>query len=109
MIRTAACFAQSNYEDEPSFGAADEVSVTTGATTSGIDAEMEEGGEIEGLVTAAVGGTPIEGVEVCALEPEGEFAFVSCALTNASGEYMVAGLPTGKYRVEFWASGETLD
>lgn len=97
------------YEDEPSFGAADEVSVTTGATTSGIDAEMEEGGEIEGLVTAAVGGTPIEGVEVCALEPEGEFSFVSCALTNASGEYMVAGLPTGKYRVEFWASGETLD
>jgi hypothetical protein len=59
-------------------------------------------GSIVGRVTAKVGGAAISGVEVCAepvtsLEPE------YCATTDQSGDYAIAGVPPGQYKVDFWA------
>ena len=89
------------YQDEANFEAAKVVPVTAPGATSGIDAEMHEGGQIKGEVTNASTLGAIKEIEVCALEKE-EFEFVDCTYTGASGEYTLAGLPVGEYKIEFW-------
>jgi len=91
------------YDDGSSFNEAEGVSVTDGGTTSGIDAEMVEGGKIAGQVTSASGGAPIEGIEVCA-ESAGDKRSAGCAYTNSNGEYTISGLSTGSYKVEFYGA-----
>jgi Carboxypeptidase regulatory-like domain len=89
------------YNGKTSFEEADAVSVTAGSTTPGVDAQMHDGGQITGTVTDAAGGTPIEEVEVCASNVSGGEYESHCASTNDSGEYMIAALPTGSYKVNF--------
>ncbi len=62
------------------------VPVTEGSTTAGIDAEMEEGGIVEGTVTSALSGKPLAGIEACAYDGDGPSL---CAETNAAGEYEI--------------------
>lgn len=96
-------YATQFYDDVSSLEDADEV-VVSGGTVSGIDAEMKEGGKIEGRVTDAVAGAGINEMTVCA------FAFGiggRCAFTNTSGNYTIGSLATGSYFVEFFdESGE---
>ncbi|MGN6587535.1 MAG: carboxypeptidase regulatory-like domain-containing protein [Solirubrobacterales bacterium] len=94
------------YDDKGSFAEAEGVSVTGTGTTSGIDAEMVEGGKITGQVTSASGGEPIEGIKVCA-ESTGDQPSASCADTDSTGEYTISGLSTGSYGVEFLIPPET--
>jgi hypothetical protein len=76
--------------------------VTVGATEArtGIDAELQEGGMIEGSVTHDAG-LPVPGYLVCA------FAFTAtgeagrCSRTVSDGTYVIRGLPTEEYKVEF--------
>lgn len=76
---------------------ADEV-VVSGGTVSSVDAEMEEGGEIEGRVTDAVTGAGIGEIQACALV----FGVgAECGITNPSGDYRIGGLATGSYLVGF--------
>lgn len=60
-------------------------------------------GEIKGEVVEAGGSVAIKGVEACAFQLP-TYKLVSCEETNASGKYVLSGLPEGKYIVEFWAS-----
>jgi uncharacterized protein (DUF2141 family) len=78
------------------------VSVTAGKATSGIDAALPPGGQIEGTVSGPHGG---DEMEVCAYEAVSE-DFVTCALTNAGGEYTISGLESGKYKVGFFRDDE---
>jgi hypothetical protein len=55
-------------------------------------------GSISGLVTD--GTDPIEGIEVCAWGVPEEEDF-GCTETDSSGEYSIAGLAAGNYKVEF--------
>jgi hypothetical protein len=50
-------------------------------------------------VTNASTGAPVPGVLVCAFVSAGEID--ECAVTGATGEYTIAGLPTGVYEVGF--------
>ncbi len=80
----------------------------TGSTATNVDAELELGGVIEGTVTGAVGGTPLAGVEVCAIEavkkvPSG------CGFTNAAGKYHLGALPVGSYKIGFWGHGTSAE
>ncbi len=78
------------------------VSVVGGAVTSGINAQMREGGWVAGRVTAAGSGTPVEGVEVCARDESGPWLVSSCTDTNAHGEYSYFyALEPGLYKIEF--------
>jgi Carboxypeptidase regulatory-like domain len=77
----------------------EEVSVTAGSRTSGVDAAMQPGAQISGRVSAAVDGALLAGIEVCAHGITVEYW--SCATTNAGGEYTVSGLFTGSYDVAF--------
>ncbi len=87
------------YKDQPSFADADSVNVAKEATTVGINAEMEVGGEIEGTVTDASTHNALPNALVVAFGP-GE-AVNGIAITEANGRYTIAGLPTGSYKIEF--------
>jgi hypothetical protein len=76
------------------------VAVGAGTTTSGVDAELLAGGQIEGRVTDA-SAKPLAFIMVCPIEPPGELLFAACQFTNSAGEYTVSGLPSGSYDVQF--------
>jgi hypothetical protein len=63
-----------------------------------------ESGSIAGTVTAVLetGSQPLEGVSVTAYVGSDE---VTSTSTEADGFYLLGGLPTGDYRVEFSATG----
>ena len=74
------------------------VSVTAGATTSGINFGLALGGRISGTVTDARTGAPLAGVYVNVYDASGSFATYGYA--NASGMYTTStGVPTGTYFV----------
>ena len=75
------------------------VTVAGGETKSGIDAELEAGATISGVVSAAATGLPASEVIVCAFK-QSEFVY-GCDLTDGSGSYAITGLAGGQYEVEF--------
>jgi hypothetical protein len=87
------------YNGKRYWGQADSV-YGSGVPTEGIDAELQEGGEIEGRVVSEVGGAPIEGLLVCAARWS-EDSEASCDSTDADGKYKVIGLEERDYLVEF--------
>lgn len=88
------------FNGAESFEDAEEVVVAGGGTVSGINAEMEQGGEITGRVTDALTSAGIKEVEVCAFS---QHVFGGCAFTDSAGNYTIQGVATGSYVVEFWA------
>jgi hypothetical protein len=92
-------YAPQYYNDQQTEVAANPVHVTAGALTPGIDAALQEDGEISGCVTSASTGAALQGLRVCALTAA-ELA-EECASTTASGEYTIGRLPAGSYRVGF--------
>ncbi len=90
-----------NYLDEP----LEEVPVTAGATTTGANQALPSGGEVEGTVTAASNGAPVEGVLVCAfasLTFDEEEELEECTNSAAHGRYTIERLEPGSYFVEFF-------
>ncbi|MDQ3725695.1 MAG: carboxypeptidase-like regulatory domain-containing protein [Actinomycetota bacterium] len=88
------------YEDAATWAAATEITVTAPATTAGIDAELTKGAEILGTVRDVKTGAPLEGILVCALEPEpGEYQ--DCDWSGPAGAYAIRGLPADTYLVAF--------
>ncbi|HEU5251829.1 MAG TPA: carboxypeptidase-like regulatory domain-containing protein [Solirubrobacterales bacterium] len=91
------------YEDDRWLGSRTPVYV---GPVAGIDAELEEGGVIEGQVTSEAGGAPIADLWVCAEETDsGENR---CELTDSDGNYSIIGLRgpeggfrNGEYRIHF--------
>jgi len=63
-------------------------------------------GSISGTVTAAAGGAPVAEVEVCA-EVSGGSEDFECTETDGDGEYALAALAPGSYRVEFLPPSST--
>ena len=62
-----------------------------------------EAGNIAGLVTAEADGSPIAGASVTAYDEDDNE--VTSTSTDDDGTYVLSGLVTGAYRVEFSASG----
>jgi hypothetical protein len=99
-------YAPQYYNDQASSEQANEVLVTAGETTSGIDAAMQSGGGITGRVTVAATGDPLGGAEVCAFSVAalsvGDETPERCVQTNANGEYSLLQLAAGQDIVEFY-------
>jgi hypothetical protein len=91
------------YNGKTSLATAAAVEVSAGGTTSGIDAELQEAGEITGEVTSEASGQGIEVIEVIVYEAGAGGRIVASAQTRGGGDYTVAGLPAGEYTVEFYA------
>jgi hypothetical protein len=91
------------YNNKTSYTSADPIAVKAEAKNEGIDAAMATGAEIEGAVTSGETGAPSSETLVCA-HGEGENEEPgSCAETDSSGGYVIAGLPSGSYTVVFFA------
>lgn len=78
---------------------AEQVAVTSGNTTAGIDASLEKAGSISGTVTDAETGEPVEGINVCAERTNG-YSY-DCETSGADGTYTIGGLHQGSYKVSF--------
>ncbi len=98
----ASNFAPQFYNGKASLASAEPVSVTTGTTTSSIDAAMQAGGQVTGTVTDAVSGDPVSGIEVDVYSSNSSASTpVSVMCTSSTGSYATAVLPVGTYRVGF--------
>ncbi len=93
-------YVRQYYSEQSARSEAEVVTVEAGETKHEINAAMQIGGQITGTVTSAATKAAIAGVQVCAFTEGGE---EECATTNSSGEYIVSGLATGSYKVEFSA------
>jgi hypothetical protein len=93
------------FDHASSYQDADEVTVSSGVQTPNVNAELIEGGRIEGTVIDAVSKAGVDEVEVCAYLEEApeDFEFGGCAEPDSSGDYEIGGLVDGDYVVEFWA------
>ncbi|HEX6601226.1 MAG TPA: carboxypeptidase-like regulatory domain-containing protein, partial [Solirubrobacterales bacterium] len=88
------------YDGKLRWWEADEVGIAA-EPVKGIDAELVTGGTIEGTVSRAPGGDPVEEATVCAWELELEL-FGGCTFSDGEGDYALRGLAEGEYLVEFW-------
>ncbi len=84
------------------------ITVTAGGTTSGINFALAMGGRITGAIRSAATGNPIPNVRVTALLKFPDFMYelgkigdeglpANSAMTNASGVFTIANLPTDTY------------
>lgn len=92
------------YDHRGTFAEADLLALAAGETKTGIDADLEAGAEIHGTVYSAATGSPVSGVEVCALfmeEAEGGWWPARCLRTSSTGSYALFGLWTDSYKVVF--------
>src|SRR6202035_4334540 len=88
------------YNNEGSLSSADQISVTSGSPTSGIDAELVPYGAIAGTVTDASTGHPLPYVEVYAYNSSGQV--VQSVYTSSTGAYTLSNLPPGTYALYFY-------
>jgi protocatechuate 3,4-dioxygenase beta subunit len=91
------------YKNKLSFGSADFVTVASGANTSGINAQLEEGefkrgNFILGTVIDA-NGNPLSDIYVDVYDTN--YEWVGNAWTDQNGNYTVHALPSGNYKVSF--------
>ena len=89
------------YKEKPSLATAEPVKVVQKKTTEKIDAELQVGGEVKGRVTEASTHKDLEGIEVQVFEESESESPVRFAITGKNGEYTIAGLASGHYKVEF--------
>ena len=100
-------YAFEYYNDSPTLGNADDVAVTAGSTTSGIDAILVTAGHITGTVTDGTK-NPLDTITVSAYRYNGsDWEPVMGGPINASGVYDLGGLATGAYRVGFLDESDT--
>jgi hypothetical protein len=96
---TNGVYVSQYYNNQATLAAANPVSVTGAATTSGINAKLVAGGKISGTVTDLSTTAPLANICVDALDSTGNF--VGGTKTNSSGQYTLTGLPVGSYKVEY--------
>jgi Carboxypeptidase regulatory-like domain len=87
------------FNNKPSQAAANPVTVTSGIETAGVNAALVKGGTISGTVTDTAL-QPLGAVCVMAEDPVSGIV-VSSTKTKADGNYIVSGLATGNYKIEF--------
>jgi hypothetical protein len=64
-----------------------------------LDAQLAEGGSISGTVSDETTGQPIAGIWACAIDSQG--IPPRCSLSDADGDYVLNGIPSGVYSVEY--------
>lgn len=85
------------FEDSSDSTTADDISLASGQTQSGINVNLNTAADLRGKVRDAGTLAPLQGVCVAAYRPGGTFA--GFALTNASGDYSIEDLGVGQYKL----------
>lgn len=93
----------SGGENHPFLMASDvsHVPISSGTTTTGVDAALVEGGAIDGKITDALSGAPIEDVEICRRSDPSHFFSNPCPSDASDGKYQIPGLAPGDYELLF--------
>jgi hypothetical protein len=86
------------YDDVHDPDLATTVAVTAGETTAGIDASLDRYGTISGTMTNEAG-EPVTDACAYAWTPDGTFG--GYGLPDENGHYLIGGLDTGDYVVQF--------
>lgn len=100
-------YASQFYSGKSSFPEATPVLVEEAKATTGINAELHEGGTISGTVTNT-SKAGLEHIEVIVYRTEGKEFVGESTNTNGHGEYTVTGLLKGSYKVEFLPGHESV-
>ncbi|MCX6583459.1 MAG: carboxypeptidase regulatory-like domain-containing protein [Candidatus Aminicenantes bacterium] len=87
------------YNDKTTFDTADQVTVTVGQTTPGIDAQLALGGMISGRITDA-NGNGIANVGANVHNQNNEILYQH-GYADSLGYYRIYGIPAGTYKVHF--------
>jgi Carboxypeptidase regulatory-like domain/Bacterial Ig-like domain len=88
------------YDNKSDMESADLVNVASGATTSGIDAQLAEGATISGTVIDASTTDPVAGICVNVLRVSDDLS-IGVATTDVNGDYSIGALQAGSYKVQF--------
>ncbi|HEX9066951.1 MAG TPA: carboxypeptidase regulatory-like domain-containing protein, partial [Streptosporangiaceae bacterium] len=106
--QTGLNYASQWYKNKLSRASASVVVVRPSVTTTGIDGALARGGSVSGQVTYRPNGRPVSFVCVDALSDRGGVLTDHFALTDRRGHYLVDGLGTDRYELEFQpCSGES--
>lgn len=98
----ASCGYESEfYDNAERLSDARDVSAAEGTTTAGVDASMVRLGRISGTVTASFGTMGARVTAYTLDEQSGCWTSVAGATAGMFGEYEIADLPAGTYRVGF--------
>src|SRR5258706_254470 len=101
----AGSYAPQFYRGEANIASADLVELTAGQTTSRINAAMQPGATITGIVTDAAGNrlsrVCISFVPVSGLQSPFFFFGPGFAVTKKDGSYVLRGMPAGSYVIHF--------
>jgi hypothetical protein len=91
------------YDAQGELSKATSLNILEGENKSGVDAQLQPGGSISGIVTDASTHQPLADIAVIAAEPGTESfeTLQAVALTDAAGEYTLVGLPAGTSDVVF--------
>ncbi len=100
--RSTGSFAPQFYRGQVNSGSADPVTATAGHTTAGINAVMQPGGTITGVVTDS-SGNPLNRLCVSVETPsEAQYGFpFGSVQTTKDGVYTMRNLVPGQYAVNF--------
>ena len=90
------------YDNQPDLGSANPVAVILGSETSGIDAELADGGSITGTVTDP-SAVPLENICVDTFDADGNPS--GSGSTESDGSFAVDDLAGGDHRVRFYDCG----
>lgn len=91
------------YDNAADLDSADDITIV--GTSQTVNASLATASRIEGTVTAAQGGLPLEyiDVEVYQWDPVGEdWSYVSYGYTDENGNYRAGWLSAGTYRIGFF-------
>jgi hypothetical protein len=86
------------YKDKSTPAGAASVRIVAGHTTSGINSALIKGGSVAGTIT--LGGKPVRGMCVYA-QSTSQFLDSGSSVTNKAGRYVIGGLNSGRYELEF--------
>ena len=92
------------YEDAADLEAGADIILSAGATATAIDAGLASAARIAGTVTGPDGLAPLAGIDAAAYrwnETWEVWERVDGVQTDATGRYMIGGLPAGDYRMLF--------
>ena len=104
-FRPRSAHASEFWNDQPSWDAADTVTLDGSGPITGIDAQLAAAARIAGTVTDP-GGNPIE--NACVSAGIGDDSdYVEGDRTDSAGNYLLDHLPAGNYRVHFDDCGES--
>jgi hypothetical protein len=99
FVPSSQLVAAQYYNDSATLAGATAITVNTGQVTTAINATLASAATVSGTVTAAQGGADIGGIEVDAIDANGNQ--VASTFTVANGTYTLTGLPAGTWYLRF--------